>query len=116
MSYIKDFLHYTSGNECPEPYRLWSGLSLLASVLGRKVWTFHGRFQIFPSLYVVLVGDAGSGKSTAKNYAKKLFTSNFTEYLASASFHFLRMCSVETSRLYTQASVDQTLQRIYSPW
>lgn len=86
MSYLKDFLYFTSGNECPEPYRLWSGLSLLASVLGRKVWTYHGRFQIFPSLYIILVGDAGSGKSTAKNEAKKIFTSHFPEYLASASF------------------------------
>jgi hypothetical protein len=85
-SYLHDYLHYTSGNECPEPYRIWSAMSLLASVLGRKVWTYHGRFQILPSLYVILVGDAGSGKSTAKNESKKLFSNNFPDYLISASF------------------------------
>jgi hypothetical protein len=86
MSYLQNYLHFTGGTECPRPYRIWSALSLLGSILGRKVWVNHGRFQILPSLYVCLVGDAGSGKSTAKNDAKKLLTHTFPDYPTSASF------------------------------
>jgi hypothetical protein len=115
MSYLKDWLYFTSGNECPEPYRLWSGLSLLASVLGRKVWTHHGRFQIFPSLYIILVGDAGSGKSTAKNEAKKIFTGTFPEYLASASFQshqdiIDQMCSAQPKTWNETDSTGQVIK------
>jgi len=88
MGFLNDLLFYGSGDECPEVFQLWSGLSLLSSVLGRKVWMFHGKeyFQVLPNLYVVLVGDAGSGKSTAKGRTKKIFTSQFPEYQTSASF------------------------------
>src|SRR4051812_47319024 len=87
MGYLKDYLYYSSGDECPEPYKIWSALSLFGAVLGRKVWNMHGDyFQILPNLYVCLVGDAGSGKSTAKNVSKKIFTREFPQYLTSSSF------------------------------
>lgn len=87
MGYLNDFVHYGSGTECPEIYLQWSGLSLLGAVLGRKVWTNHGGyFRIHPKLYVCLVGDAGSGKSTAKNQAKSFLRAVDPEYLISSSF------------------------------
>ena len=87
MGYLNDFVYYGSGTECPEIYLQWSGLSLLGAVLGRKVWTMHGGyFRIHPKLYVCLVGDAGSGKSTAKNQAKSFLRAVDPEYLISSSF------------------------------
>ena len=87
MGYLNDFIHYGSGTECPDIYLQWSGLSLLGAVLGRKVWTMHGGyFRIHPKLYVCLVGDAGSGKSTAKNQAKQFLKAVDPDYLVSSSF------------------------------
>jgi hypothetical protein len=122
MKYLKDYLHFTSGTECPEPYRVWAGLSLLAAVLGRKVWTYHGRFEILPSLYVILVGDAGSGKSTAKNDAKKIFTSEFPQYMSSASFQSHQdiidlMCNAQP-RVWEERNGDDVILAIhgYTPF
>jgi energy-coupling factor transporter ATP-binding protein EcfA2 len=87
MGYLNDYVYYGSGTECPDIYLQWSGLSLLGAVLGRKTWTMHGGyFRIHPKLYVCLVGDAGSGKSTAKNQAKQFLRVIDPNYLISASF------------------------------
>src|SRR3974390_760290 len=100
MSYLSDYMLFTSGTECPEQYRIWAGLSLLSAVIGRRVWIMHGRYEILPSLYVALVGEAGSGKSSAKNDAKKLFVELFPERLISSSFQSHQdiidlMCNVD---------------------
>jgi len=43
-------------------------------------------FKIFPNLYILLVGDAGSGKNTARNIAaRKLVIDNFPDIPVSAS-------------------------------
>lgn len=86
MGYLNDYVFYSSGNECPESFQIWSGLSLLGAVLGRKIWTMHGDyFKIYPQVYVCLVGDAGSGKSTAKGVAKSIFVKSFPDLKFSAS-------------------------------
>jgi hypothetical protein len=87
MGYLNDYRYYASGTECPENYLTWGGLSLLGAVLGRKVWTMHGDyFRIFTKLYVCFVGDAGSGKSTAKTQVKNFLRFVDPDYLVSASF------------------------------
>lgn len=86
MGYLSDFRFYNSGTECPTPYLDWAALSLLGAVLGRKVWAVHGdQFPVLPLLYTTLVGTAGSGKSTAKNFAKQLCVEAFPEIITSAS-------------------------------
>lgn len=86
MSFIEDFLKLSSGNACPEPFMTWSALSLLGAVSGKKIWTMHGdTFPIHSNLYVCMVGTPGSGKSTAMNYAEKLFLKCFPELMVSES-------------------------------
>jgi len=86
MSYLKNYLYYGSGHECPESFQLWSALSLIGAVVGRKVWVKHGDyFTIYPNIYVCLVGTAGSGKSTARSTAKTIFVKAFPTHMVSAS-------------------------------
>lgn len=86
MSFLEDFNKLASGTACPEPFMTWSGLSLLGAVAGRKIWTMHGNtFPIYSNLYVCMVGTPGSGKSTAMNYAEKLFLKCFPDYMVSES-------------------------------
>lgn len=85
MSYLQDFLEYNSGTECPREFWLWSGISLLGHILGKKVHFKHGFVDIDPALYVGLFGSAGSGKSTAKNAVMKIVMKEFPQLLVSAS-------------------------------
>lgn len=86
MGYLNDFIYYGSGSECPPIYLQWSGLSLLGAILGRKIYTMHGRYRVHTKIYTCLVGDAGSGKSTAKNQAKQFLRLVDKDYLISSSF------------------------------
>ena len=70
MSFISDFLEYNSGNECPEPYVLWTGYSLLSAAIGRRVYTDLDYFKVWPNLYTLLVGDSGIKKTAASDLGK----------------------------------------------
>lgn len=85
MPFLSDFRYLLSGTEAPDVYLTWSGLSLLGAVAGRRFWTYHGRFQIYTPLYVVLVGDAGSGKSTCRSAVRGMFVKGFPQLKTSAS-------------------------------
>ncbi len=74
-SYIADYLYRFSNDECHPDFHFWSCLTLLGHVVGSRIWTMHGRFAFSPRLYTLMVGSAGSGKSTAMREAKKLFVS-----------------------------------------
>ena len=72
MSFIRNYMKWTSGTEVPEKYLFWSGLSALASLVNGRVWIKMGRYSIFPNLYVILLGPPGNGKTTAKDYAEEI--------------------------------------------
>ena len=42
--------------EAPEIYHLFTGMSLIAGVLGRKVFLDWTSYKIYPNLYIILVG------------------------------------------------------------
>lgn len=85
MGYIADVINYMSGTECPESYLTWAALSLAGATAARKVWVKHGDyFDIYPNLYVCLVGTPGSGKSVAKDLSRDLMFEVWPEYPISA--------------------------------
>lgn len=63
---------YTSGNEVPEAYHRWSGISALGAVINRQVWLGMGLYNLYPNLYVVLLGPPGNGKSLAMDTSADL--------------------------------------------
>lgn len=69
-SFIANYLTYCEGNEAPALYHSLCCYSILASLVGRRVWIEQGIFTFYPNLYVVLVGSPGGGKSTALDIAK----------------------------------------------
>tara|TARA_R100000656_G_scaffold67313_1_gene50964 strand:- start:2906 stop:4099 length:1194 start_codon:yes stop_codon:yes gene_type:complete len=69
-SFLYKYLEYTKGTESPTKFHLWSGLSLIASLLGRNVNTYKGTYTLFPNMYIVLVAEsARCRKSSATDIA-----------------------------------------------
>lgn len=105
MGYLQSWLYYNSGNEAPERFWRWAGLTLLGHLAGRKIWYTHGKWKIYPFIYTGLIGDAGSGKSSAKSEVKNVMVTEFPSYLQSNSIQsrediVVKMGSPECERLW----------------
>jgi hypothetical protein len=72
MSYVGDYLHFTSNTESPPDYHRWACLSSLSVLAGRRFWFDLGPIRYYPNLYVVLVGHPGVKKSSALDRAKDI--------------------------------------------
>lgn len=59
-------------NEAPVITHRWSSLCILAAMLERRIWVKQGMFKIYPNMYVQLLGEPASKKSTAIKTAKRL--------------------------------------------
>lgn len=77
QNWLHTYLDWTlTRSEAPETYIIWTGLVTVASVLKRNVRfprELLGSYEIYPNLYVILVGPAGGPrKSTTMGYAYEL--------------------------------------------
>lgn len=63
--WLEAYQDYARDNYCPDSFHLWTGLSIIAAALERKVWLKNGKITFFPNIYTMLVTYAGVGKSTA---------------------------------------------------
>lgn len=69
--WLESYLQFSQNSEPPTQYHLWSGITAIASCLQRKCWLNWGlQGNIYPNLYVVLVGPPGGRKGTAMKIAK----------------------------------------------
>ena len=57
--------------ESPRIFHIWSALAGIAACLGRRTYLQDGDEQIFPNIFVALVGPPGVRKSSAMNMARK---------------------------------------------
>lgn len=82
--FISRYLLYTKETEPPAIYHRWSILTAMSAYIGRTWYVNQGHFNIYPNLYVILVGGAGTRKNTAISLAKKLIKSaGYTTFAAS---------------------------------
>lgn len=59
------YLQANTVSSTPLIYRRMALMSLIGGTLGRKVYVRDGDRKVYPNMYVMLVGDSGSKKSTA---------------------------------------------------
>lgn len=71
-SFLEDYLLYSTTDEAPTMFHLWCGFGAMSAIMGRRCWLNHGENSIFPNLYILLVGEAGGGKSTALTKARRM--------------------------------------------
>lgn len=79
-------------------FNVWSGYSCLSASIMRKCWLPWGGHAIYPNIYVMLVGDAGNGKTWAMDKARRLMVlvPDLTEQISA---------SVETPQAWIKAMV-----------
>lgn len=69
-SWISAYSKFTEGTEPPAIFHLWVGLGTLAGAAQRKIVLHKGHFHVYSNVFIVLVGDPGSKKSSALRIGK----------------------------------------------
>lgn len=65
---LLDYINkYTAETECPKRYHQWCYLSAIASLIGRNAWLDFGGRNIYPNMFVMLIGSPAARKNTAMN-------------------------------------------------
>ena len=70
MSFLRNYMDFTSGSEVSENYHFWSGVFALSATVNRRVWLNLGQYTLYPNLYVILLGPPGSGKDLAMDTSR----------------------------------------------
>lgn len=71
--WIAAYQEYSSQSEAPDKFHFWTGVSVLAGALRRRVWIDQGYFQWTPNFYIVFVAPPGIvSKSTTANIGMRL--------------------------------------------
>lgn len=77
------YFDYTKDTEPPTIYHRWSLIASVAAFLGRQVWMNRGVEKLYPNMYVMLIGNPGTRKSTAiKGCARVLRTVGYNTFAA----------------------------------
>lgn len=71
-NWLDTYIEYTAKAESPGSYHQWCGISVIAACLRRQTWVNMGHFEVYPNMYIVLVGPPGCRKNSAINIATKL--------------------------------------------
>ncbi len=73
--FMSIYMRYTAETECPALFHRWSALTCLAAWIGRRIYFPFGHSNIHANMYVMLIGKAGTKKSTAVKIGCKLLKS-----------------------------------------
>ena len=71
--WIELFLDWTEGIPSPRIFRQWAAICTVAGALERRVYVISAGKQVFPNMYVLLVGTPGVGKSQAIEHVNDLW-------------------------------------------
>lgn len=83
VDFISTYLAYTSQTESPTFFHRWCAYTALAAWIGRDIYFPFGHQKIHANMYVMLVGLAGTKKSTAiKIAAKVIKQAGYTKFAA----------------------------------
>ena len=72
-NWFEAYLQYTEHSEAPEAFHFWTGVSVVAGALRRRVWIDMGYFQWTPNFYIIFVAPPGIvSKSITASIGMKL--------------------------------------------
>ena len=72
MNFFQAYNQFRKNTESHQHFHLWAGISAISTLLGKRCFIGQGMFDVFPHLYVVLVGQPATKKSTAVNFAHRI--------------------------------------------
>lgn len=65
--FLTAYFDFARDEFCPDDFHYWTGISILAGSLERKVWLNQSGRHTYPNMYIFLVAKPGEGKTTASD-------------------------------------------------
>lgn len=73
MNWLQLLLEQTKRAESPRSFMVWAGLTAISAVVNNKVWIDKGGlYNLYPNIYVMLIGPSGLRKSFPPMVMRKL--------------------------------------------
>lgn len=98
-NWLQGYRHYTADSEAAPLFHIWGGLGAISAVIGKQVSMHMGKFSYLTNLYTVLVGPAGSKKTTAmltaRNLVKQVPGIHTAPNIANPESILKRMCKID---------------------
>lgn len=108
--FLSAYLRYTSNTEVPAFFNRWSAIAGIGALLGRQYFIHHGHFSVNPNIYCMLIGSAGTRKSSAiKMMRKLLISSGYTSIAASKTTKEKFLLDLSGAKDGTEKTVDDLL-------
>ena len=111
--FFQAYLDYTDGGEVPAFFRRWSAVAMIGAWMGRQIHVKFGNSHLHTNLYVMLIGNAGTKKSTAIKTAKRLLReagySKFSATKISKEKFLSDLGEQDSSEIGAGNILDQTL-------
>jgi hypothetical protein len=85
MSWIEDFISYTSAGTSPRIFTKWAAIAAVAGALERRVWVRTKKSNLYPNLYIILVGPPGVGKTELTKDVFKLWSGLDGHFIAASN-------------------------------
>lgn len=70
-NWIEGLLEQNKSYAYPEKFLRWAAVSAVAGALERRTWIYYKNAQIYPNLFIMLIGPPGSGKSKSAGEAMR---------------------------------------------
>lgn len=98
-NWLQGYRLYTSDSEAPPIFHVWGGLGAISAVIGKQVSMNMGKFSYLTNLYTVLVGPAGTKKTTAmltaRNLVKRVPGIHTAPNIGNPETILKRMCKID---------------------
>lgn len=70
-NWVEGFCDYCDVLQSPRLFCRWAAISLLSSVIERKLWVYTKGSNLYPNLYIILVGPPGQGKTAVLSQSRR---------------------------------------------
>lgn len=72
QSFSSSYLQAVGESKACREFHIWTMLATMSALAGKRFWFPFGRYDFYCNIYVVLVGDPGTAKSTAMEWGKNI--------------------------------------------
>lgn len=114
--FLTDFVYHHRGRELASVYAVWSALFLISSVVQKDAWMedADGDQRLdrdYLNMYVVLLGQAGCGKSKAVSSVKYILKSVMVNLMDSSNPYLMRKNFVEIAEASTPEAMLHSMSQ-----